>query len=143
MATASPSRNPFADPNLPSLADMIERLKQDQRLPIRRRQNWIWAAKTIARAIGKNPADIIAHPEFLRTVMEKAAPASIGLTRASWNNARSLFGKALEWAGVASIPGHYLAPLNPLWAGLRQKLPPGKTTRAGTAQSSANCQVNR
>jgi integrase len=126
MATTPQSRNPFADPNLPSLAELLDRLKQDQELPATKRQNWMWALKVVARAVGKEPADIVAHPEFLRVVMKEAAPESIGLRRAAWNNARSLLGKALKWAGLASMPAHYQAAFAPAWTALWEKLPPGK-----------------
>ena len=126
MAQPPLSRNAFADTKLLTLADLLDQLKRDRELPKSKRQNWIWALKAIARASDKDPADIVAHPEFLRAIMQRAAPESIGLTRAAWNNARSLLGKALAWAGLSKMPAHYLAPLAPGWAALREKLPPGK-----------------
>jgi hypothetical protein len=126
IATSPRSRNPFADPNLPTFADLVDRLKRDRDLPKSRRQNWMWALNAVARAAAKEPAEIVAHAEFLRAAMAKAAPESIGLSRAGWNNARSLLGKVLQWAGLASMPTHYLAPLEPAWAALRDKLPQGK-----------------
>jgi integrase len=119
MATSLPSRNPFADPTLPTFADLLERLKGDRKLPKAKRQNWMWALKTVMRAAATDPAKVIVHPQFVRTLMQRAAPESIGLTRASWNNARSLLGKILEWAGLAKMPAHYLAPFAPAWAALR------------------------
>src|SRR5205807_75523 len=59
-------------------------------------------------------------------LFRRAAPASIKLSPAAWNNARSWTGKALEWAGLASMPGHYQAPFAPEWQGLWDELPPGK-----------------
>jgi integrase len=126
MANTTLSRNPFADPSVPTFADLIGRLKVDRELPKAKRQNLAWAVSVVARAVGKDPPDIVAHPEFLRTLMEKAAPESIGLSHASWNNARSLLGKVLEWAGLATVPPHYLVPLAPAWVELRAKLPPGR-----------------
>jgi hypothetical protein len=76
----------------------------------------MWALKTVIRAAAADPAEVLAHPKFVRNLMQRAAPESIGLTRASWNNARSLLGKVLEWAGLAKMPGHYLAPFAPAWA---------------------------
>jgi hypothetical protein len=86
----------------------------------------MWALKAVAKACGKRPTDVLAHPEYLRVILKEAAPESVGLGRAVWNNARSLFGKALAWAGFASIPAHYMAPLAPAWLELRGKLPAGK-----------------
>ncbi len=116
MASASLSRNPFADPTLPTFADLIARVSAEETLAQRTRQNWTWALRVVARAVGKDPAAVPAHPEFLCRMMEIAAPASIGLTGPSWNNARSLLGKALEWAGLAAMPAHYQAPFSPAWA---------------------------
>jgi integrase len=126
MTNTSQSRNPFANPTVPTFADLIDRLKVDRELPKTKRQNMVWALKVIARAIGKTPAEVVAHPEVLRALLKKAAPASIGLSRAGWNNARSLLGKVLEWAGLAAMPSHYQAPFAPAWADLWELLPPGK-----------------
>ena len=126
MTIAPLSRNPFADPNLPTFADLLDRLKRDRDLPKVKRQNWMWALKAVARAAAKDLAEIVAHPEFLRAIMKGAAPESIGLSRAAWNNARSWTGKVLEWAGLASMPAHYQAPFTPSLAALWDALPPGK-----------------
>jgi integrase len=126
MTTTPQSRNPFADPALPTFADLIARIAADPMLPVVTRQNWSWALRAVARAAGKDPAAVPAHPEFLRNLFEHAAPASIGLKPAAWNNARSLTGKALAWAGLASMPGHYQAPFAPGWTELWNTLPSGK-----------------
>jgi hypothetical protein len=126
MASTAQSRNAFADPNLPSFALLLDQLKLDRALPATKRQNWIWALKAVAQACGKALADIVAHPEYLRAVMKQTAPATVGLSRAAWNNARSLLGKVLEWAGLATMPAHYMARLAPAWVQLKDKLPPGK-----------------
>lgn len=115
MTTMLPSRNPFADPTLPTFADLLEHLKRDRELPKAKRQNWIWALKTVMRATAADPVKVLAHPKFVRNLMQRAAPESIGLTRASWNNARSLLGKILEWAGLAKMPARYMAPFAPTW----------------------------
>jgi hypothetical protein len=83
------------------------------------------ALRAVARAVGKETVAVPAHPEFLRKLLDQAAPASLGMGRAAWNNARSLTGKALEWACLASMPGHYQAPFTPAWDHLWTKLPVG------------------
>ena len=126
MATTPLSRNAFADPAIPTFADLIARVKADPTIPKRRRQNWVWALKALPRSVGNDPAAIPAHPEFLRAIFKRAAPASVGLKQAAWNNVRSLIGKALEWAGLASMPGHYQAPFILEWQQLWDQLPAGK-----------------
>jgi integrase len=125
MATTPLSRNPFADPALPTFADLIARVQAAGALPLRTRQNWCWALRAVSRAVGKDPAAVPAHPKLLRKLLDRAAPTSLGMSPAGWNNARSLMGKVLEWAGLASIPGHYLARFSPAWEDLWAKLPPG------------------
>jgi integrase len=150
MALTPQSRNPFADPGSLTLADLIKRVQSADTPPLTTRQNWRWALKTVARAAGKDPTAVPAHPQFLRKVLELGAPEAIGLGRAAWNNARSMTGKVLEWAGLASVPGHYLAPFAPAWAELWAKLPPddalrhqlGRLFHYASAQGIAPGEVN-
>jgi hypothetical protein len=98
----------------------------------------------------QRPPTVPAHPAFLRKVLGRAAPKAIGIGQASWNNARSLCGKALEWAGLASVPGHYLAPFAPAWAELWACLPPegalrhqiGRLFHYASAQRIAPNEIN-
>jgi len=83
MDVARQSRNQFADLRLPTFADLIDRIDADKDVPLRNRQNWNWALRTIARATGKEPAAVPAHPEFLRKLLDGAAPASLGMSRAA------------------------------------------------------------
>ena len=39
MATSPLSRNAFADPTLPTFADLIGRVEAEEKLPLRTRQN--------------------------------------------------------------------------------------------------------
>src|SRR6266478_5157348 len=105
MATNEISRSAFTIDSQVTLADLIDRIRAADCFSKTMRQNLCWALKTIARVGGKEPAAVPAHPEFLRRLMAKAAPAASGLTGSTWNNARSLTGKALEWAGLTRIPG--------------------------------------
>ena len=123
MALTQVSRSPFASPDQPSLADVIDGARAASNLPKITCQNWVWAVRTIARVAGKELAAIPAHPDFLRRLLAGAAPASLGLSPGAWNNAKSLAGKAMEWAGLTNIPGHYMAPYTPEWQRLWSMLP--------------------
>jgi integrase len=123
MALTQVSRSPFASPDQPSLADVIDRIRAASKLLKITRQNWVWAVRTLARVAGKELAAIPAHPDFLRRLLARAAPASRGLGPGAWNNAKSLAGKAMEWSGLVNIPGHYMAPYTPEWQRLWSMLP--------------------
>ena len=58
MSATTPSRNAFADPAIPTFADLIARVKADPTIPKARRQNWVWALKALPRSVGKDPAAI-------------------------------------------------------------------------------------
>jgi len=123
MSPSPLSRNAFVGPDQASLADIIARIRAASDLPKITRQNWSWALRTIARMARKQPEAIPAHPEFLRRLLNNAAPIADGLGIAAWNNARSLAGKAMAWAELISVPGRYQAPYTPAWAALWSLLP--------------------
>ena len=124
MSTGKPSRNPFVASAQQSIGDVIALVSADSTLPKTTRQNWAWALRFLCRVCGKDPASIPAHPDYLRCLLKKAAPTASGLTAAAWNNARSLAGKALAWAGITTVPGrYYQTPYTDEWAALWSKLP--------------------
>jgi hypothetical protein len=130
MSNSSASTAPFASSNQPSLAALIERIKADATLSSPTRQSWCWAIRLLARLAGREPRAIPAHPDHLRRLMAKLSPGSAGIGKNTWNNARSLVGKAMSWAGLAEVPGRYQCPFTPAWAALWAKLPPGTTALA-------------
>jgi integrase len=123
MTTQPPSRNPFVDPELPSFGSLIALLAADRSLPLRTRQNWVWALRAMSRAVGKDPSDVPAHPEYLRYLRNRAIPEAIGLGSKAWANVCSFCRAALRWATLATMPAHYRGPLTPNWAAHRDKLP--------------------
>lgn len=124
MATSNLSRNPFSVPKQRSMADIIAEVKAAAALPKAKRQNMVWALRTLCRVAGKEPEAVSAHPEYIRRLLRTAAPTAAGLTAAAWNNARSLAGQAMAWAGITTIPGRYLAPYSEAWTALWAMLPP-------------------
>lgn len=123
MATGNPSRNSFAAPGSPSIADLIGQIGADGILSKRDRQNMCWALRTLCRVAGKEPEAVPAHPAYLRRLLKRAAPTAAGLTPAAWNNARSLASKAMARAGITTVPGRYLAAYTDEWAALWASLP--------------------
>jgi hypothetical protein len=55
--------------------------------------------------------------------LEVAAYAAAGIRRGRWNNVRSLTLKALDVAGLRTMPGRSNQPLMPAWVTLRDRLP--------------------
>jgi integrase len=141
MTIRKTSRSPFTTDDQPTFADLIARI-QSADLPKLTRQNWCWALRTIARVAGKEPAAVPAHPEYLRRLMARAAPAAVGLGLPAWNNAKSLASKAMEWAGLLSMPSHYQAPFTEHWGTLWSKLPTDKAMACQLSRFFHYCSAN-
>ena len=121
MTTSQPSRSPLAadgsrDPYHLTLGDVIAAVAGHPELTAPRRRDLASAVRTIARALGRPPAEIPANPRYLRERLDGLSAAAAGVGDGRWRNLRSLLGTALTLAGVKSLPGRYVAPLGPRWA---------------------------
>ncbi len=126
MQTASQREtNPFADPNTPTLEDVLALVPKIASLTTSQRAARASAVRTVGRAIGLPLSAIPAHPAFLRKRLGQIVPAKIGLKTQSWRNAVSLLRRTLTDLGFGVMPGRYLAPIadnwRPLWDALPQR----------------------
>lgn len=101
--------NPFADPAIPTLEAVLDRIAGDGRM-------------TKAEKTARTSA-IPAHPAFLRKKLASVVPACIGVKVASWRNAKSLLNKALREQGLDVMPGRYLSPISKVWEPPWEALP--------------------
>lgn len=121
MSTSPTSRPAFATP--PTLADLLDRVLQDERLSPDRRRDVGSALRTLARALRREPAAIPANPRFLQAKLKELSPAAAGLSPRRWANVRSLVSATLMDAAITSLPGRRLTPLSPAWQRLYDVLP--------------------
>lgn len=82
----------------PSLQDVIAAVEAAA-TSARQRQDLTSAVRTVARALGRTPAEIEADIPALRRRLTKITAEALELSKGRWANVRSLFGKALELAG--------------------------------------------
>jgi integrase len=97
----------------------------------KQRQGMASAVRTVARALGHQPAEIEADLPALRRRLAKASAEAVGLSKGRWANVRSLFSKALELAGTSvrrrgksEIAAEWRALLDPLSEQHRWRLGP-------------------
>jgi len=109
MSSTTPSR--------PSLADLIEVVRADASLSDIQKRDRISAVNTAAKAIGLPLADIPLEPKLLRRTLEEVSPEAVGLSRARWNNIRSLVNRSLELK-VALMPSQQTTAVSPAWEAL-------------------------
>src|SRR5262245_45606177 len=104
MATTITSRNfgvkGFVGPAVPTLADVLLAIERVPDRTSQERSDLLSAVRRVAGVLGLPPADVPAHPGFLRQRLAKVAPAAHGLGKRRWANVRSLLRQGLNIAGV-------------------------------------------
>lgn len=137
MSTSVTSRsfgiNAFLAPGMPTLADVVRAVERAPALTAKQRADYASAVRKVADVLGLTPADVPAHPAFLRQRLAGIAPVAHGISKEHWANVRSRSLKALKIAGVTTLPGRCLAPLTPAWQELWDKLP-SKRLRYGLSR---------
>jgi integrase len=108
MTLTSTSRATFAD-----LIGVIKTAPIEER----RRQDMASAVKTIARALGRPPAEIPLDLRALNSRLKLISPQAAGITTPRWHNVRSLFRAGLAIMGPV-MKGRDCQPLSEGWARL-------------------------
>ena len=101
-------------PSKPSLADLVEVVRADASLSDTQKRDRVSALNTAAKAVGLPLADIPLEPKLLRRKLEDVSPEAVGLSRARWNNIRSLVNRCLELK-VALMPSQQTTPVSAAW----------------------------
>jgi len=121
MSTEPASREP-AIPSGPTLADVLVLVLADPALSRRQRGDQASAVRRLAKALGRRPEEIPAHPAYLQQRLKEFSPAMAGLSARRWRNVVSLVRVALKQAGLSKVPGRYGGSLSPAWAELYRYL---------------------
>jgi hypothetical protein len=112
MSTGLASRSPSKPaPGTATLADVLAAV-EDCSCPVRQRQDRASAIRTLAKALGRRPEEVPAHPGHLQRLLKESSPAMAGLTPRRWRNILSLTRAALRQAGISTVPARDTAPVN-------------------------------
>ena len=111
-----------------SLSDLIDIIQVQPDLTDIQKRDRVSAIKTAAKAIGLNPNDIPLEVKLLRRKLEEISPEAIGLSRARWNNVRSLFRASLELT-TELMPSRQSTPVLASWENLVSPLPRSRRYR--------------
>lgn len=87
-----------------TLADVLLRLADDPTQP-RNRADMRSAIRAVGRVLGRQLADIPAHPAKLGALLADASPALVGFNLARWSRVRSLTLGALRDLGIQVMQG--------------------------------------
>ena len=107
--------NPFVSSGHLTMAEVVDAIGADETLPLQRRRNICSSIRTLARALGMEPAGIPAHVTFLRGMFDRIHPEQSGISRKRLQNIRSDILFALRHAGLTGQGRTYMAPLTAEW----------------------------
>ncbi len=113
--------NPFADPRLAPLADLLDSVLADPDLADWRRSGIASSIRKTGSWFGLDLHEIPANCSFLRRRFAALSPGAAGVSRKRLQNARSDLEFALSRYGLSGS-GNYLAPLTGPWKALDAKL---------------------
>ena len=105
-----------------TLAGVRAQISADLSLKPRCRSDMISALRTLSRVLGTELGLVPAQPQALRTLIARACPAQVGVSRARWDNVRSLTLKALACVGVPTLRGRSGDSLMAEWEQLSCRL---------------------
>jgi len=98
-----------------TFADIIEKLGTDAGLGNVRQRDLISGLRRVAKALGREPNEVIADPKWLQPRLSKVAPAALGLTVKSWQNAISDARAALARVEIVKYRNRHIDYLQPAW----------------------------
>lgn len=106
----------------PTFAAIIQKLEADPGLADLRKRDLISGLRRVSKALGRTPEETIADPKWLQPRLTQVAPAALGLTRKSWQNAVSDARAALTHAGIVRARSRRIEHLDDVWADLWRKV---------------------
>jgi integrase len=119
MSIPSASQRPLPA----TLGEVAAAIQARGDLQDRVRRDLACAIRTLCRALGQTPADVLADPALLRRRMKDLSAPAVGLAGGSWRNAKSRVNKATALAGIAPANGRARTPLSPEWKRLLSRVP--------------------
>ncbi|WP_170791756.1 hypothetical protein [Ruegeria lacuscaerulensis] len=108
----------FVKADTPMFAELIDQLHSDSSLSDGRRRDMISGLRRVAKALGLPPEDVPCDSRWLQPRLTKVAPASLGLTLKSWQNAVSDARAALAHFGLVERRFNRIYDLSPDWHAL-------------------------
>ena len=110
--------NPFADPDLISLSDLIELIDARRDIDHLKRRDMGSAIRTLGKWFGLPLEMIPASAAFIRDKLQKVHPVLQNVSKRRIQNVRSLVLGAMRTQGLCTNMAHYGAPMSTEWQAL-------------------------
>jgi len=116
--------NPFMDPGLPTMADLIGMVNADPKVPPVRRRNVTSSIRRFCKALGCEPDQVPANHNYYRQRLKTFHPLEAGIAKKRWQTIKSDVNFALSHAGIVAGQTRGLVAHSPAWTVLKHQLPP-------------------
>ena len=123
MTSHPPPKNPFADPDIPTMDAVLARIETDFKIPHQRRQDMCSAIRTLSKLFERPLSMIPASPDFLRRLFEGVHHIPAGLSERRLQNVRSLLMAVFHHVDISTSFSPYGAPLAEEWQSLKDAIP--------------------
>ncbi len=114
----APLPNPFINTNLPSFAEVLDRIPSDMELTAARRRDLASSIRCLMRLLELDPDKTPANLGALRARMKALHPAQAGISAKRLANIKADTSFALRYLGIIDAPRRKAAPLPPPWSAL-------------------------
>ena len=115
MTHTTADTNPFANPNVISLAQLKERVEADHSVGLFKRREVCSTIATIAKWLDLPPEMIPAAMSYLRPLLGRLHPIQLGISERRIQNVKSLLLSAFRIAGLSTRLAPYMAKMSPAW----------------------------
>lgn len=112
----------FVPADTPVFAGIIARIEADNALPPQRRRDLASGLRRVSQALGRPPEDVPADPKWLQPRLARIAPAALGISAKTWQNALSDARMAMAHVGIVRRRNRRIEDLSPDWAGLWRRV---------------------
>jgi integrase len=129
-------------PSPATLRDVLDLIETTQ-MPDTRRRDMVSAIRRICEMMGSSPGLLSTDVAELRTKLGKILPARHEVTKKTFANQKSLFGSALELAGVIDPMPQGITRKDPRWGPLVKAIAHDKRLSCGLAAFANWCSLNR
>jgi hypothetical protein len=144
MTNQPSSKNPFADPNIPTMDVVLEQIETDYQIPHQRRHDFCSAIRKLETLFGRPLSMMPASAEFLRRLFNGAHHLSAAMSERRLKNIRSLIMAAFRHVKISTSFAPYGAPLSNEWQLLMDSIT-SKYHRSAVsrfARYSSNCKIS-
>lgn len=112
----------FVFPETPMFSQLITELNAEEALPETRKRDMVSGLRRVATGLNRTPDEVAADPTWLQPRIAKVAPAALGLSPKSWQNAVSDARSAMAHFGIVKRRHRHIDDLAPEWRNLWERV---------------------